>query len=130
VVRSATPIEDGLDIVGAMPAAHTSPELSLVLKSGSDVVVVPVRRTSTTWSASLSAATLRAGRWTVSVRAADIAEMFPVVTARMALPPVAQRFLIQPLADRKNGWRFLVDRRTPPKKGLAAALARLRGGNR
>lgn len=127
VVRSASPTEGGLEISGAMTTSRTSLKLSLVLQSDSDVVVVPIRTTPNSWRASLSAATLRAGRWTVAVRATNIAEVFPVVTARMALPPVGQQFLIQPLADRKNGWRFLVDRRTPAKKGFAAALARFRG---
>ncbi|WIB12412.1 glycosyltransferase family 2 protein [Curtobacterium sp. MCPF17_052] len=130
VVQTATPTDGGLEIAGALTTTGNVPELTLVLRSDAEVVSVPVRKTAGAWNASLHADDLHQGRWTVSVTAGGITGTFPVVTARMALPPVAEHFLIQPLADRKNGWRFVLDRRVPPKKSIAAALARFRRRSR
>lgn len=53
----------------------------------------------------------------------------PVVTARMPLPPVPADVQLQPLADRADGWRFLIDRRAPSpsvaRRLLRAARAAL-----
>lgn len=130
VVRSATPTDRGLEIAGALMTTGSVPPLNLVLRSDAEVVAVPVHRTTGAWSATLHAADLRPGRWNVAVTAIGVTESFPVVTARMALPPAAEQFLIQPLADRKDSWRFLLDRRVPPRGGIAAVLARFRRRDR
>lgn len=68
------------------------------------------------WRADVLAAGTGAGRYSVTASFDGVAGRFPVVTARMALPPVAESLPMQPLADRKDGWRFLVDRR-PERRG-------------
>ncbi|PZO57139.1 MAG: hypothetical protein DI639_15190 [Leifsonia xyli] len=77
------------------------------------------------WRAEVLAERVTSGRHRVSVSFAGVDGRFPVVTARMPLPPVADTVPMQPLADRKDGWRFLVDRRTPERPGLGSLLARI-----
>ncbi|PYY35804.1 hypothetical protein DEI89_05890 [Curtobacterium sp. MCBD17_030] len=123
-VRYATPTETGLEVGGDLPADRAVPQFSLVLQAGPEELSVPVMTTSGSWRATIEAGRLGSGRWTVGVGAAGIEVEFPVVTGRMPLPPIGEAFPIQPLADRKNGWRFLVDRRIPRRRGLASLLAR------
>jgi len=122
VVQAATPTEGGLEVSGRLPSEVA---LTLVLRSGADIVTAPVCRDGDSWAASIASEELTSGRWSVTVRAAGIAEEFPVVTARMPLPPVDDPFVLQPLADRKDGWRFLVDRRVPKRRGIGALLTRV-----
>lgn len=74
------------------------------------------------WRAELTDEGLTPGRYSVSVSFDGVTGSFPVVTARMPLPPVDDGHPMQPLADRKDGWRFLVDLRTPRRRGVAGLL--------
>lgn len=121
VVDVARPTERGLQIGGR---AKLEVAMTFVLRSGPDVVFVPVEVKTGSWSVSLDAAQLRNGRWTVTAQAAGVSEEFPVVTARMPLPPIDDQFILQPLADRRDGWRFLVDRRVRKPRGFGALLRR------
>jgi len=78
------------------------------------------------WRALVTASDLSLGRYTTAVVFAGVAERFPVVTARMPLPPVGDELPVQPLADRKNGWRFLIDRRAQRRRGIGGALTKIR----
>jgi hypothetical protein len=82
------------------------------------------------WTAEVPADLLpEAGRYGVRVAVEGVAGSFPVVTARMPLPPLDDRHPLQPLADRRDGWRFLVDRRVH-RRGLSGLAARLRRRSR
>jgi len=76
------------------------------------------------WRAEIAADPLPAGRYTVTVVFGGADGAFPVVTARMPLPPVAAGSPLQPLADRRDGWRFLVDRRVA-RTGISGTLAKV-----
>ncbi|WJX99741.1 glycosyltransferase family 2 protein [Curtobacterium sp. 458] len=77
------------------------------------------------WRADVLAAGTGAGRYSVTASFDGVAGRFPVVTARMALPPVAESLPMQPLADRKDGWRFLVDRRPEQRGRLGGFLGKV-----
>jgi len=77
------------------------------------------------WRADIAAESLAPGRYNAAVVFAGVTERFPVVTARMQLPPVGEGFQIQPLADRKDGWRFLIDRLVPRRRGLGGLLTKV-----
>jgi hypothetical protein len=124
VVLSAVPTAIGLEVSGSLPIDRPLPPFSLVLRSEPEELSVPVTTTSSSWRATFEAGNLGPGRWSVGVRVAGVEGEFPVVTGRMPLPPIADPFLVQPLADRKDGWRFLVDRRLPRRRGLGAVLDR------
>lgn len=127
VVSGAEPTTSGLELSGTLDGRTLNANLRLVLRSdeGSDSIVVPVRTTPGRWVAPLDATQFAAGRWTVNVEAEGVVGDFPVVTARMPLPPLDTGFPMQPLADRKNGWRFLVDRREARRRGITGILARV-----
>lgn len=127
VVSSAEPTTSGLALSGTLNGRAWNANLQLVLRSdeGSDALAVPVRTTPGKWVASLDATQFAAGRWTVNVEADGVLGDFPVVTARMPLPPLDTGYPMQPLADRKNGWRFLVDRRGARRRGITGILARV-----
>ncbi len=78
------------------------------------------------WRSELIADPLTPGRYVATVAFAGISGDFPVVTARMPLPPVDDGMPMQPLADRKDGWRFLVDRRPPRGRGIGGLVAKVR----
>ena len=122
VVGTATPSRSGLEVGGRV---RRDVPLTLVLRSGAETVSVPIRSDTGRWAASVDADQLADGRWAVTVCVPGVGEEFPVVTARMPLPPVGDAFLLQPLADRKDGWRFLIDKRTRPRRGLGSVLTRL-----
>lgn len=86
----------------------------------------PLQEDAGGWRAELTDEGLTPGRYSVSVSFDGVTGSFPVVTARMPLPPVDGDFPMQPLADRKDGWRFLVDLRTPRRRGVAGLLRAVR----
>jgi len=126
VVGAAVPKLDGLEISGALPASSVRPAMALRLQNGATTLVVRVESGPGSWTAFLDGSSMGAGRWTMTVGADDVDGQFPVVSARMALPPIGDAFPIQPLADRADGWRFLVDRRHPRRTGLGALVERVR----
>ncbi|WFR65948.1 hypothetical protein P9139_12565 [Curtobacterium flaccumfaciens] len=77
------------------------------------------------WRCALVAESLAPGRYAAAVVFAGVVGRFPIVTARMPLPPLDEEFPMQPLADRKHGWRFLVDRRSPRRRGVGRVLMKL-----
>ncbi|WIE80443.1 glycosyltransferase family 2 protein [Curtobacterium sp. MCSS17_016] len=81
-------------------------------------------RTGAHLEAELHAADLEGGRYSVDLVLDGVSERFPTVTARMPLPPLGDEHPIQPLADRTDGWRFLIDRRGPRPSGLKQKLTR------
>ena len=82
--------------------------------------------TAAGWSAAVPADLLpKVGRYGVRALVEGVEGTFPVVTARMPLPPLDDRYPLQPLADRKDGCRFIVDRRAS-RRGLSELAARLR----
>ncbi|TCK62990.1 glycosyltransferase family 2 protein [Curtobacterium sp. PhB136] len=132
VVSRVEPTAEGLELSGTLTGDVDVPTVSIVLHAGGIQSTAPIRAGeapradgSRAWSARISADGLDDGRYTVSVRGERSSELLPVVTARMPLPPLDAEFPLQPLADRKNGWRFLVDRRRPPRRGLAGVLGRV-----
>lgn len=120
VVHTARADERGLSIAGTSADDALMQELSLALRGTGDAVVLPVSVVDGTWRARVDAGALRDGRWRVLALLQGTDDEFPVVTARMPLPPVRPSFPLQPLADRRDGWRFLVDRRRP--RGRLAAI--------
>jgi len=125
VVSSAVPTTAGLTVSGPFRTRGNGFELQLALRSESAIVTLPIATNTETWSAVIDAERLAVGRWTVSVLASGVDEEFPVVTARMPLPPISEPFTIQPLADRKDAWRFVVDRRRSGKARIASLLSRV-----
>ncbi|OII11151.1 hypothetical protein BIU96_17595 [Curtobacterium sp. MCBA15_008] len=83
---------------------------------------VPLEAETGRWRAELTDDGLEPGRYSAAVSFNGILGSFPVVTARMPLPPVDEGFALQPLADRKDGWRFLVDRRMPRRRSIGGLL--------
>lgn len=125
VVGTARADTGGLSISGPRDQAVGEGPSSLTLRCGRATVSVPVSLTGTTWNARVDAETMDAGRWAVTATWPGIAVEFPVVSARMPLPPLDERFPLQPLADRRAGWRFLVDRRRPSGGALARVFSRV-----
>lgn len=116
----------GVVVEGPLAAELPLP-LTLELRLGAAERSVTAAVTSGRWRADVSGDDLDPGRWSVAARLGDLPQSFPVVTARMPLPPLDDGYPVQPLADRKDGWRFLLDRRTTARKGLAGVLGRVRG---
>jgi hypothetical protein len=131
VVSHAESSADGLLIGGRLPGSGLSTAMVIEL-SGATTVRVPLQRKSDghQWSARVAAGDLGIGRHEVHVLVPGVRGRFPVVTARMPLPPVDAAFALQPLADRKNGWRFLVDRRPTRRPGIRGLLGRAIGRGR
>lgn len=125
IVSGAASTPQGLELTGCFPADDAG-KLRLVLRSENEVRDVEVIMQERRWRASVDATLLMPGRWTVAVRAEVSDELFPVITARMPLPPVDERFPLQPLADRRNGWRFLIEHRAPERRGVARLASRVR----
>lgn len=127
VVASARAVPTGLEVTGRLGAEPVGP-LALVLQSDTGAAErhVGIAVDGRAWSAAIAGDDLEPGRWQVFVRAEPSVGLFPVVTARMPLPPLDERFPVQPLADRQHGWRFLVDRRSAERRGLTALATRLR----
>ncbi|WP_248703484.1 glycosyltransferase family 2 protein [Curtobacterium sp. MWU13-2055] len=124
----ATP--DGLVLGGPMRSGSLPPETSIVLESaGKDAAVASVEGAAGRWRAIIKSETCAPGRYGVVVSANGIERRFPVVTARMPLPPLAEELPMQPLADRQNGWRFLIDRRPDRKKSIGRLLRRVVRGH-
>ncbi len=123
VVHTAQADKRGLSIAGSSADDTLVQELRLALRGTGDVVVVPVNVVDGAWSARVDAEALHDGRWRVLALLQGTEDEFPVVTARMALPPVRPSFPLQPLADRRDGWRFLLDRRRPRGR-ITAILSR------
>lgn len=125
-VHTARADERGLTVAGTSVDDALTQGLGLTLRGTGPDVVVPVSVVDGTWSAQLDAASLRVGRWRVFAVLRSTDDHFPVVTARMPLPPIDPSFPMQPLADRRDGWRFLVDRRRP-RGAVAGILSRALG---
>ncbi|ROP63993.1 glycosyltransferase family A protein [Curtobacterium sp. PhB115] len=142
VVDEAHPDTDGVSLTG--PLVATVPDgasLEMVLTAvgtaegpataGAEVVF-GLEHEAPRWSLRIANGDLATGRHRAAVRIAfrGLRLEFPVVTARMPLPPVMEGVQLQPLADRADGWRFLVDRRAGgvplARRLLRAARARLR----
>lgn len=125
VVAAAEGTAEGLELCGQL-GVETDVSVRLVLSSGTEQREVEVALDGRGWRASVTAGDLAPGRWAVAVRVAPAGALLPVVTARMPLPRLDDHFPIQPLADRRDGWRFLIDRRPPSARGVAGLAARLR----
>jgi hypothetical protein len=130
VVDRAEADTDSLVVGGVAPADELTGAMRLVLAAGSTVVELDPVSAAGRWSAAIPAAALGPGRWTVraAFRLSTIQVTVPVVTARMPLPPLDERHRLQPLSDRRDGWRFLIDRR-PDRSVLArvrSAVGRVR----
>lgn len=120
VIDHARVTSVGLTVEG--PADLSGRGLDAVLELAGPAgqhVVASARSEAGRWRAELASEALTPGRWASTAVFAGVEGAFPVVTARMPLPPVEEGFVLQPLADRKNGWRFLVDRREPRRRGIA-----------
>jgi hypothetical protein len=132
VVDEVLPTADDLTVTGPAPMSDLADGAALALRAPSGSVDVTLVRTSDgRWRGRIDALSLDPGRWVVSARfrLSTIDVEVPVVTARMPLPPLPDTHLLQPLSDRRDGWRFLVDRRA--SQGLLgkarSVLGRLRG---
>lgn len=133
VVDTAESDAAGLRVSG--PWAQTTvpaSAIALVLAGDDDEQTVPVVVGTARWSATVPADVVTVGRRRVLLRIDSPASTLdlPVVTARMPLPPIVSPAVLQPLADRRDGWRFLVDRvgsrsSTSPRI-VSAILRRLR----
>lgn len=115
VVDQVTPSVDGLRVEGPAPSPPLSSSMRLELRSGDQVRTVDLDTTGPRWLGRITAdgGPDTAGRWTVTAgfRLSTVDVEVPVVTARMPLPPLDASHVLQPLSDRRDGWRFLVDRR-------------------
>lgn len=127
VVARADASADGLDVGGSLSARSPSTGLAIEL-AGTERHRIPISVSAETgqWSASIGAADLAVGRHDVHAVVDGLEGRFPVVTARMPLPPLDHAFPIQPLADRNSGWRFLVDRREVQRGAVRAFVDRMR----
>ena len=131
VVDRVDAVEDGLVVAG--PADLGARALDAVVHlTGPASWSTPVLSDGATggWSAVLTAESLPAGRYSVTVAFRGVDGGFPLVTARMPLPPVAAGAPMQPLADRRDGWHFLVDRREATRRGIAGLLTKIRSVRR
>ncbi|PYY59535.1 hypothetical protein DEJ17_07280 [Curtobacterium sp. MCSS17_011] len=142
VVDEARPDTGGVTLGG--PVVGTVPDsvsLEMVLTATATAtgpgaagaeVVLRLDHDRSRWSLRIGNEDVATGRHRVAVRIAfrGLRLDFPVVTARMPLPPVPDGVQLQPLADRADGWRFLVDHRAGSaplaRRLLRAARARLR----
>ncbi len=117
VVDQVTPSVDALRVEGPAPSPSLSSSMRLVLRSGDQVRTVDLDGAGPRWLGRIPAdgGPDAAGRWTVTAgfRLSTIDVEVPVVTARMPLPPLDARHVLQPLSNRRDGWRFLVDHRAP-----------------
>lgn len=113
VVDTVVPDRGALALEGPADRPDLLGGAALVLRSAERTVSAPLRTDGARWSATVTSAQLDEGRWSVSVRVrlGSRSVQVPVVTARMPLPPLGADHLLQPLSDRRDGWRFLVDRR-------------------
>ncbi|MFS0730178.1 glycosyltransferase [Curtobacterium sp. 1P10AnD] len=133
VIDDAKPTTNVMSVAGPLPSALPSlPRCSLVLTdSTGHQSTFGVAVEGNRWHSALDARAIRAGRHRVTLRVMldHISIDLPVVTARMPLPPVEHGTQLQPLADRYDGWRFLVDRLVPasrPVRVVQRARALLR----
>lgn len=115
VVDEAHPDERGLTLAGPIPD-RLPPGISLTvaLTGGEgDPTLHAVHTDAGRWTTRINEEDLGSGRHRTVLRVdvGGVSLDLPVVTARMPLPPVSGRVHLQPLADRADGWRFLVDRR-------------------
>lgn len=120
--------EHGVSVFGPAPLAVLGRRSTLVF-SGPDSVEVEMRGAGSVpgWTAVASATLIATpGRYRVRITVEGISGDFPVITARMPLPPVGPTAPIQPLADRADGWSFLVDRRAPGRLGAVGLAKRFR----
>jgi hypothetical protein len=135
VVDTADPEGAGLHLAGPLAEnAATASGISLALiGEDDDEFVVPITVGRGRWDAQVRADGLQVGRRRVVLRfEVDRSRLdLPVVTARMPLPPITGPALVQPLADRRDGWRFLVDRVQQPRsfgpRVVSFLLRRLHG---
>lgn len=132
VIDEVRPTVDDLTVLGPAPTTDLARGASLVLRAPSNVVdITLVESTGGRWQGRIDAGRLEPGRWSVSARftLSTVDIEVPVVTARMPLPPLDHAHLLQPLSDRNDGWRFLVDRRRGPSLADRArsAIGRLLG---
>lgn len=132
VIDEVRPTTRDLTVLGPSPTLEQAPSAVVVLRGPeSSVEVVPLESNDGRWRAQVDASVLRAGRWTATARfrISTVEVEVPLVTARMPIPPLDGTHLLQPLSDRRDGWRFLVDRRPEPSLARRArtALGRLRG---
>ncbi|WIB78906.1 glycosyltransferase family 2 protein [Curtobacterium sp. MCPF17_002] len=113
VVDDVVPDVDSLVVHGPALGESLAGSMRLTLNDGSSSSTTVATTSSGRWSGSITAEGLDPGRWSVSAtfRLSTVDVTVPVVTARMPLPPLRDEFLLQPLSDRRNGWRFLIDRR-------------------
>lgn len=126
LVDRAEATAEGLVIGG--PANHRARGLSAVVEligPNTHRSEVAIDHAAGRWRSELVAEPLAAGRYTARVSFSGIEGRFPIITARMPLPPVDERFPLQPLADRKDGWSFLVDRREPRHLGFDVFLKKV-----
>lgn len=130
VVDQTDPTVDSVLISGPALPPPLAQSMRLVLSAGVSSVAVTVTCSGARWSATIPAGALSPARWVVAAafRLSAVEVTVPVVTARMPLPPLDDRYRLQPLSDRRNGWRFLVDSR--PRRGVLsrarATVGRLR----
>jgi hypothetical protein len=127
VVSNVSAEEARLTLSGAVSVDDVDASLALGF-DGPGRAAAPLQEdpASGGWSAEVPAALLPdAGRYDVRLVVGGVEGSFPVVTARMPLPPLGSGHKLQPLADRQDGWRFLVDRRAD-RRALPRLAARLR----
>ncbi|PCN47251.1 hypothetical protein Csp2054_13300 [Curtobacterium sp. 'Ferrero'] len=122
--------EHGLTVSGAADLGPVGAGAVLHLAGAADAEYPVSIGADGRWRAELRAAQLPHGRHGVTVSFDGVSGRFPVVTARMPLPPVGDGIPMQPLADRRDGWRFLVDRRAPARGGLGGLLRKVAGRRR
>ena len=126
VVDRAEAAADGLTVGGPADVQQFGGRASLRVSGPTDDdVLIEVVSGDEGWRADLAAAEFAPGRYAVTASFDGVTGRFPVVTARMALPPVADSLPMQPLADRKDGWRFLVDRRPEQRGRLGGFLGKV-----
>ena len=125
VVDRAEPTGTGLGLGGPLRGQAAPPGLTLVVSGGELRLPVTIDDDGRRWQADLGADGLAVGRHTVEVVSEPSGVRLPVVTARMPLPPLPAADPLQPLADRRDGWRFLVERRAAPQRGLGSVLRRV-----
>jgi len=111
----AGPVPDGVSLDMVLTATPTENATVTGAGSAGTQAVLRVDHRASRWSLRLENGDVVTGRHRAVVRISfrGLRLDFPVVTARMPLPPVPSGVQLQPLADRADGWRFLVDRRVP-----------------
>ncbi|WP_144714544.1 glycosyltransferase family 2 protein [Curtobacterium pusillum] len=134
VVDVASPDAAGLTMEGPLrsdPLDGVRLEIAMTSDDGTEFVSA-IEHDDARWRSRVHTEDLAPGRHRVAlvVSFRDLELRLPVVTARMPLPPVGDGVQLQPLADRADGWRVLVDRRAAPhllRRFARAARSRLRG---